>query len=87
MADIQALKLAVDQAEAAKEILVEERRANRESMTKAEFKAYNTSTYQEQIDVEKAVGKAISDLQAALNAARQELLVGTVGESEGSPNG
>ena len=86
---IPALKQAVDDAYTAEEELLEERRANRESLSKSAFRAYNEETRQRQIDVQKAISAAERQLQLALNNARQELLVGTVAESNtgGGANG
>jgi hypothetical protein len=73
--DVQALVAAVDAAEAAKQALLDERRGNRTSMTKAAFSAYNTETHAKQRDVQAAVDAATAALQAALNNNRQEVLV------------
>lgn len=81
MSDIAALKAAVDAAEAAEEELIAERRANRASMSKADFKAYNEETRAAQVDLAKAVAEANQALQAALNNARQEILVNAIGET------
>jgi hypothetical protein len=84
MADIATLKAALDEAEAAKETLIAERRANRESMTRTEFRAFNESTRVEQIETERAVQNAQKALAAALNDVRAEALnvaVGTVNET------
>ena len=66
-----------------KEKLLKERRANRESMTKAEFRAYNENTRQKQIDVQKAVDEAQRTLSMSLDRVRHEVAVGTVEEGEG----
>lgn len=84
MADIAALKAALDQAEADKEALLEERRANRASMSKADFRAYNDQTRQQQVEIQKAVDDAQAELTQALNSVRSEALnvaVGTISES------
>ena len=83
MADIAALKAALDEAEAAQEALVAERRQNRENMTRAEFRAYNEATRALQIDMAAAVSDAQNALSGALNDVRSEALqvaVGTISE-------
>lgn len=84
MADIAGLKAALDEAESAQEALVTERRTNRESMTKAEFRAYNEATRAQQIETAKAVSDAQAALAGALNGVRSDALavaVGTLSES------
>lgn len=82
MADIQALKAAVDAAYQAEEELLAERREKRDTLSKRDFRAYNEETRQTQINVQKAIDDAERELQLALNNARQQLLVGTVSESD-----
>ncbi len=79
--DVQALVAAVAAAEAAKQVLLDERRGNRTKLTKAKFKAYNEDTRQHQVDVQAAVDTATADLQAHLNNARQTILVEALGET------
>ena len=84
MADIVALKTALDEAEAAQEALLNERRENRESMTRSEFRRYNEQTRVLQIDTAKAIVDAQRALTAALNDVRSEALnvaVGTISET------
>lgn len=84
MADIAALKAALDQAEADKEALIQERAEKRRTMSKYDFRAYNEETHQQQIDVQKAVDDAQAALTSALNDVRSEALnvaVGTISES------
>lgn len=78
--DIAQLKADLDAAEAAELALIEERRANRVSMTKAEFQAYNDDTRQDQKDLARAVKAAEQALHSALNNKRQEILVEAIGE-------
>ena len=73
--DIKALVAAVDAAEAAFQVLIDERRANRDSMTRAAFKEYNTDTRRQQVDTQAAVTAAILALQAALTNTKQTVLV------------
>ena len=79
--EVQALVAAVDAAEAAKQVLLDERRGNRTSMTKVAFQAYNTDTRQQQVEVQAAVTAATAALQAHLNNARQTILVEALGET------
>lgn len=81
MADIQALKQNLDAAEQAKENLIVERRERRDALSKKDFRAFNEETRQDQLDAEKAVREARDALTAELNNARQELMVGTLSES------
>jgi Skp family chaperone for outer membrane proteins len=84
MADIAALKAALDAAEAAEEALIAERRQNRDSMSKAEFRSYNQATQEKQIELSGAIRDAQKALAEALNDVRSEALnvaVGTVSES------
>jgi Skp family chaperone for outer membrane proteins len=84
MADIAALKAALDEAEATQDALIEERRQNRESMTRAGFRAYNEETKAQQVEVARAIADAQQALTAALNNVRSEALsvaVGTLSES------
>lgn len=91
MSDLAALQAAVTEAkneleaaEAAKEALLEERRANRDSMSKKDFRAYNESTTTRQLETQAAVDAAQAKLSAALNTVRQEILVGTLSEVNGA---
>lgn len=84
MADIAELKADLAKAEAAKEKLLDERRSNRVTMTKAEFAAYSDGTIADQKQVQKAISEAQDAVTAFLNNARQEIFVGTVSESDGS---
>ena len=88
MADLAALKAAVDAAEAAKETLLVERRANKAEMNRKDFAAYNVATYQQQKDIEAAVRAATSAFQDELKVIRSDAVdnaiqvaVGTVGET------
>ena len=78
MADIKALVAAVDAAEAGFQTLIDERRANRDSMGKAAFKAYNTDTHAQQRAAQAGVTDATKALQASLNNSRQDILVGAL---------
>ncbi len=73
--DVKALVAAVDAAEATFQALIDERRANRVSMTRAKFKAYNDDTREQQLAAQAAVTGAIKALQGSLNNSRQEVLV------------
>ena len=91
MSDLAALQAAVTEAkgelaaaEAAKEALLEERRANRDSMSKSAFRSYNENTRAQQLEVQAAVNAAQAKLSATLNSVRDEVLVGTLSESNGS---
>jgi hypothetical protein len=91
MADLAALKAAVDAAEAAKEALLVERRANKVEMNKRDFASYNAATYQDQIDIEKALIAATKDFQAELKVIRADAVdnainvaVGTISEEDGA---
>ncbi|KKL63655.1 hypothetical protein LCGC14_2172950 [marine sediment metagenome] len=89
MTELADLKVAVDTAEAAKDDLVTERRANRETMSPRDFKAYNESTWAEQIDVEKAVTAANKAFQSAATTIRSEAInvaIGTLSETN-TPGG
>lgn len=90
MSDIAALKSALDEAEAAKAALIEERREKRDSLSKADFRAYNETTKSQQLQAQAEVDKAEKALQEALNQVRSDALaqavpVGTV--KEGSSGG
>ncbi len=89
MADLAALNAAIEAAEATEVTLIDQRRANRESMSPTDFRAYNDVTREEQIFVQAAVVKARKDLQAALTTVRSEALnvaIGTISESN-TPGG
>lgn len=81
MSKVAELKAAVAEAEAAKEELVAERRQKRETLSKAAFRDYNEETKARQQEVAQAIADAQGALIAYLNNARQEILVGTVDES------
>jgi hypothetical protein len=89
MADLAALKAAVDVAEAAKEALIGERGAKRGTMSKQAFRDYNASTHDEQLAVEAAVAAANKEFQAAIAVIRSDAVenaiqvaVGTLSESD-----
>ncbi len=89
MADLAALKAAVDAAEAAKETLLTERRGNREVMSPRDFRAYNEATRVQQKNVEADVSAADKAFQDELKVIRADAVdaainvaVGTVSESE-----
>lgn len=82
MADIAALKQAVDAAETVKEDLVAERRANRDAMSKIAFRAYNEETRDDQIKVQKDIDDAVAALNKALNKVRSDALEVAVGTLE-----
>ncbi len=89
MADLAALKAAVDAAEAAKEALLVERRTNRETMSPRDFRAYNDATRVQQKNVEADVGAADKAFQDELKVIRADAVdnainvaVGTVNEAE-----
>jgi len=88
MADLAALKAAVDAAEVAKETLLTERRANKAEMNRKNFAAYNVATYQQQKDIEANLIAATKAFQDELKVIRSDAVdqainvaVGTVGES------
>lgn len=89
MADLAALKAAVDAAEAAKETLLVERAAKRASMPKQDFRDYNAATHAQQLAVEHAVAAATKEFQAELSVIRSDAVenainvaVGTISEAE-----
>ncbi len=89
MADLAALKAAVDVAEAAKETLLIERRGNKETMSPRDFRAYNDSTRAQQKNIQAAVTDAVSAFQGELKVIRADAVdkainvaVGTLTESE-----
>jgi len=93
MADLAALKAAVDVAQAAQDSLIEERASKRASMVKAEFQVYNYATVQQQKDTQAALGDATEAFQAELKVIRADAVdkainvaVGTLSESN-SPGG
>jgi hypothetical protein len=89
MTDLSALKIEVDTAEAAKETLVAERRTNRETMNRADWRAYNEETRSQQIEVEKAVTAANKAFQEAATTIRSEAInvaIGTISETN-TPGG
>ncbi len=82
MADIAALKQAVDAAEAVKEALLVDRRANRDAMSKIAFRAYNEETRDDQVKVQKDIDDAVAALNKALNKVRSDALEVAVGTLE-----
>ena len=93
MADLAALKAAVDVAEAAKETLLDERRTNRDTMSPRDFRAYNEATRAQQKDVtadETAATKAYQDELKVIRADAVDkainVAVGTISESN-TPEG
>jgi hypothetical protein len=88
MADLAVLKAAVDAAEAVKETLLDERRTNRDVMSKQAFRDYNESTRAQQKNVEADVAVATEAFQDALKVIRADAVdaainvaVGTLHES------
>ena len=88
MADLAALKAAVDAAETAKEALLDERRSKRDTMPKQAFRDYNAGTASKQVEVQAAVTAADSEFQDALKVIRADAVeaainvaVGTISES------
>ena len=84
---------AVDAAEAAKETLLVERRANKAEMNRKDFAAYNVATYEQQKNIQAAVDAADKEFQDALKVIRADAVdqainvaVGTIGESN-TPGG
>ncbi len=89
MADLAALKAAVDAAEAAKETLLDERRSKRDTMPRQAFRDYNDATREQQLAVEAAVTAATKEFQAALSVIRSDAVdaainvaVGTINEAD-----
>ncbi len=94
MTDVAALQAAVQTAEAAKEVLLEERRTNRETMSRIDFRAYNEATKTQQIDTQATIDSTTAEFQKALNEVRADAVaqvidVGTLTESNtpGGANG
>lgn len=86
MADLVALKAALDAAEAAKAALVDERRAKRPVMTRGEFRDYSAATHQKQLDVTAAVTKAQAEFSVAAGRVKEDAInvaLGTITETEG----
>jgi hypothetical protein len=86
MADVKVLKAAYDAAEQAKADLVDERRANRPTMTKAEFKAYSDGTIADQKKVQADVIAAQKALSEGLGKIKEEAVavaLGTMTETDG----
>jgi hypothetical protein len=88
MADLAVLKAAVDAAEAAKAVLVDEMRVNRVEMNNGDYAAYNAATRVQQKDVQAAVNATTEAFQAELKVIRADAVdnainvaVGTVSES------
>ena len=93
MADLAALKAAVDAAEAAKADLVDEMNANRASMNNADYAVYNYATTVQQKDIQAAVMDATEAFQAELKVIRADAVdnainvaVGTLSETN-APGG
>lgn len=84
MADIAALKAACDAAEAAKETLLTERRANRETMSPKAFREYNASTRAQQKDVQAAIGVADTEFQDALKVIRSDAVDAAINVAVGT---
>lgn len=93
MADLAALKAAVDAAQAAQDSLIAVRASKRASMPKAEFKVYNYATNQEQKETQAALGDATEAFVAELKVIRADAVdnainvaVGTINEAN-NPGG
>ncbi len=86
MADLAALKAAVDAAEAAKETLLDERRANRGTMSKQGFRDYNASTQDQQLAAEAAVAAADTEFQDALKVIRSDAVENAINVAVGTLN-
>ncbi len=84
MADLAALKAAVDAAEAAKEALLDERRANRLTMPKQAFRDYNASTQDQQLAAEAAVAAADKEFRAALGVIRTDAVENAISVAVGT---
>ena len=85
MTDIEVLSDALVTAENAFAASLVTRRANRDVMTKREFRAYNEETRDEQIQIQRDVSAAEKALRDHLNAGRenvatQVISVGTLDE-------
>lgn len=85
MTDLQELQDVVVAAEDAFAALLVTRRANRLSMTRVEFKAYNDSTRDEQVQISADVESANQALRDHMNAGRADVMsqvisVGTLDE-------
>ena len=85
MTDVAALQQACVDAEQAKADLLVERRANRETMSRNGFRAYNEETRPEQLAVQAAVDVAEKSFRGALDeirvdAVHQVVNVGTLNE-------
>ncbi len=94
MADLAALKAAVDVAEAAKETLLTERRGNRDTMSPRDFRAYNDATRVQQKNVEGDVAAATTAFQDELKVIRADAVdaaisvaVGTINEADTAGGG
>ena len=91
MADLAALKAAVDAAQAAKDELKAERIHNRKAMLKQEFANYNHNTAGQQREVQAAMNAAEKAFNDELKVIRAdatdkaiEVAVGTISESNSS---
>ncbi len=88
MADLAALKAAVDETEAAKEVLIGIRRENYAQMNRTDFKAYNEESRDLQVQLQADVDDATEAFQAELKVIRADAVdnainvaVGTINES------
>lgn len=86
MTDLAKLKADYDAAEETKASLVDERRANREVMTRAEFVSYSEGTISEQREVQKAVVATKAAFSKGLGKIKDDAIavaLGTITETEG----
>ncbi len=88
MADLAALKAAVDAAQAAKDELKAERIANRKTMLRQDFRGYNLSTGEKQRELHAAFDVAQKAFNDELKVIRADAVdkainvaVGTVNET------
>ncbi len=87
MADVKELKAAYDAAEDAKAVLVDERRAQRPKMTKADFNAWSDTTIAEQKQLQAdvtATQKALSEGLGKVKEDAVNVALGTINETEGA---
>lgn len=82
MAHIDELKTALAAHEEVKQNLLDERQSKRDSLSRAAFQQYNEDTRAEQLQVTADVTEAIAAITAHLNNARQEIMVGTISETD-----
>lgn len=87
--DFAALQTAVADALEAKEILLDERAANRDTMSKAAFRIYNQETRAQQLQVqagldtaEQALGAANLDVRNDATAKAIVVDIGTISETD-----